>query len=172
MVGMPVATMRIWERRYAVTAPPTTPTGHRQYSAADVRRLALIRQGASPLLRGHAGGAGVRRAGVTLLRAPIDDDRLAESFSALASVRARRGGSAAAPVATAEPSPIPGAAPPQRRYDDATLGDLAGLSLTIVCECPRHLAEIVMQLSHVEACSRQCQGLDAADAALHAYLGE
>ena len=44
MVRMPVATLRIWERRYGVTAPATTPTGHRLYTAADVQRLALLKQ--------------------------------------------------------------------------------------------------------------------------------
>ena len=35
MVRMPVATLRIWERRYQVSAPALTPTGQRLYSAAD-----------------------------------------------------------------------------------------------------------------------------------------
>ena len=44
MVQMPVSTLRIWERRYQVVAPPMTTTGHRLYSGADVERLRLIRQ--------------------------------------------------------------------------------------------------------------------------------
>ncbi|WP_407655831.1 MerR family transcriptional regulator, partial [Azohydromonas lata] len=44
MLRMPVATLRIWERRYRVAAPATSPTGHRLYSASDVKRLALLRQ--------------------------------------------------------------------------------------------------------------------------------
>ena len=44
MARMPVATLRVWERRYRVTMPSVTASGQRLYSAADVHRLALIRQ--------------------------------------------------------------------------------------------------------------------------------
>ena len=44
MAGMPVSTLRIWERRYQVAAPPLTPSGHRLYAAHDVQRLALIKR--------------------------------------------------------------------------------------------------------------------------------
>ena len=57
-----------------------------------------------------------------------------------------------------------------RRYDDATLTDFAGLSSTIACECPRHVAELLMQLSHFEAYSAECENQSPADAELHAYL--
>jgi hypothetical protein len=46
---------------------------------------------------------------------------------------------------------------PPRRWDDAALADFAGLSSTIACECPRHVAELLMQLSHFEAYSAECQ---------------
>ena len=44
MVGIPVSTLRIWERRYQVVGPTLTDTGHRLYTGADVERLLLIRQ--------------------------------------------------------------------------------------------------------------------------------
>ena len=44
MARMPVATLRVWERRYRVTAPERTTSGQRLYTAADVRRLAVMRQ--------------------------------------------------------------------------------------------------------------------------------
>ena len=44
MAGIPVSTLRIWERRYQVAAPPLTPSGHRLYAAHDVHRLALIKR--------------------------------------------------------------------------------------------------------------------------------
>ena len=44
MVGIPVSTLRIWERRYQVVGPTLTDSGHRLYSGADVERLLLIRQ--------------------------------------------------------------------------------------------------------------------------------
>ena len=54
MARMPVSTLRIWEQRYKVVAPATTPTGKRLYSAADVERLALLKQLTD---HGHAIGA-------------------------------------------------------------------------------------------------------------------
>ena len=44
MVGIPVSTLRIWERRYQVVGPRLTDSGHRLYTGADVERLLLIRQ--------------------------------------------------------------------------------------------------------------------------------
>ena len=44
MAGVPVSTLRIWERRYQVAAPPLTASGHRLYSAHDVQRLALMKR--------------------------------------------------------------------------------------------------------------------------------
>ncbi|MGR5499074.1 MerR family transcriptional regulator, partial [Vibrio diabolicus] len=40
---MPAATLRIWERRYAVVSPPKTPSGQRLYSDDDLQRLRLIK---------------------------------------------------------------------------------------------------------------------------------
>ena len=44
MVRLPVATLRIWESRYRVSAATLSDAGHRLYSAADVQRLALLKQ--------------------------------------------------------------------------------------------------------------------------------
>ncbi len=297
MVRMPVSTLRIWEQRYKVVAPDTTPTGHRLYSAADVERLALLKQltdhghaigaiaalsaaqlqqvasthvttaaggrsrpvprpvpwrlvvvgaalarrlqrpavvqrlGRSPSVRAvydtlaqatdaaqaatepheapvdlliweapslHAGSLsevkaaaavlGARRAAVVyrfagaaatepfagaevvLLREPQDDDALGAWLAALESAAAARD---AEPKDQPTPSdalwlPAGDAAP--RRFDDATLTDFAGLSSTIACECPRHVAELLMQLSSFEAYSADCENLSPEDAALHAYL--
>lgn len=44
MVNIPVATLRVWERRYRVVGPSQAPSGHRLYSSQDVRRLVLIKQ--------------------------------------------------------------------------------------------------------------------------------
>lgn len=311
MLRMPVATLRIWERRYQVSSAETSAAGHRLYSAADVQRLALLRQladlghaigalagldmaqlqqvasthastlaqarqspAATPapswrvvvvgqalarrlqapglarrlgrplqLLQVHAelseatlasalGGAGaqgvdallcqapgldaqwpeaLQRAaaasqarqvgllygfapeavcqallgqGVSLLREPQSEQGLAHWLNGLMapvaappSSRAAAtggGGSAgeAAPVrqAPAELSWLITSEVPPRRYDDATLADLAGLSTTIACECPRHVAEILMQLSHFEAYSAECVQRSPADASLHAHL--
>jgi hypothetical protein len=44
LAGIPVETLRVWERRYALVSPQLSPRGQRLYSAAEVRRLSLIKQ--------------------------------------------------------------------------------------------------------------------------------
>lgn len=292
MVRMPVATLRVWERRYALTQPALSSGGQRLYSAADVRRLGLLK-----LLteRGHAIGTlaaldmaqlqqvasthaqamsdtmGDRRAipeallqgawrvavigaalGARLRRpallrrlgrplvvlGPFADARQAAAATqgvavdalliqetqlhadwlasmnavapALASVpKAVLYGFAAEAVCEAlatagtallrEPqgdavlaqwlrslcmqdsaAPLPRTAVRgvalsdelmrPRRWDDAALADFANLSSTIACECPRHVAELLMQLSNFEAYSAGCEHRNVADAELHVHL--
>jgi MerR family transcriptional regulator, light-induced transcriptional regulator len=64
---------------------------------------------------------------------------------------------------------IPSAVP-ARRFDDVTLTEFAGLSSTVACECPSHVAELLMQISGFEAYSRDCADRSPGDAQLHAYL--
>lgn len=59
---------------------------------------------------------------------------------------------------------------PPRRYDDETLSQLAALSSTVKCECPKHLAELIASLSGFERYSAECESRSPRDAALHAYL--
>ncbi len=292
MLRMPVATLRVWERRYALTQPELSPSGQRLYSADDVRRLALVKQltdlghaigslapldmpqlqrvasthahaqaatqrgerpdaakgppvrawrlavigaalgarlqrpallrqlgrpvmllgpfdnaaQAAAALRGsdvdallihepqlHEGWlaaieaaapalAGVPKAvlygfaadpvcealamaGTALLREPQPDAVVAQwlhSLSGMAATASQRAAGRLAP--STEPVP-------PRRWDDAALANFAGRSSTIACECPRHVAELLLQLSHFEAYSAECEQRSAADAELHAYLG-
>jgi DNA-binding transcriptional MerR regulator len=60
----------------------------------------------------------------------------------------------------------------RRRYDDRELETIATRSSTIACECPRHLAELVMKLSAFERYSDECTSRSTRDAALHRYLGD
>ena len=291
MLRMPVATLRVWERRYRLTQPELTPSGQRLDSADDIRRLALIKQltdlghaigslaaldmpqlqqvasthaqalaatqrdersdvahapplrawrlavvgaalgkrlqrpalmrrlGRSVVLLGpfddiaqaaaglqgslldallfhepqlHGGWqaaveaaapalVGVPKAvlysfaadpvcealatsGMALLREPQPDAVVAQWLNSL-SAKAD-----AAPQSAVDLSK-PGADPvPPRRWDDAALADFANLSPTIACECPRHVAELLTQLSHFETYSAECEHRNAADAELHAYL--
>ena len=289
MIQMPVSTLRVWERRYRVAQPAITASGHRLYSATDVRRLAQLKQltdtghaiGSIAALNEeqlrqvastHATSLTLRRAGpgtgptaaagpwrivvvgaalarrlqrpalaqrlgrplqvlgvhddlaqvapapadapvdALLLLAPrVDADTLDRLQAAVATSGARRVAllygfgatpicdaiaaagiavlreaqddralavwlrqladtpAAADPMSSADlaamPSLIAEVAP--RRYDDAALTDFASLSSTIACECPRHIAELLMQLSHFEAYSADCAHRSPADAALH-----
>ena len=44
LAGLPVTTLRVWERRYGVVAADKTANGQRVYSKHDVSRLRLLRQ--------------------------------------------------------------------------------------------------------------------------------
>ncbi|MBG7620250.1 MerR family transcriptional regulator [Herbaspirillum sp. AP02] len=281
MLRMPVATLRVWERRYALTQGKLSPSGQRLYSEADVRRLALIRQltelghaigslagldmeqlqqvaathaelhavrptppqtvqgqwrvaviGATlaqrldkpgllqrlgrPLqLLGpfesvqqaalslkreevdalllhepqlHAGWLGALESsapalsglpmavlygfaseavcetlaavGISLLRAPQPDVVILQWLRALMALtvpaRSEPAWSQQAPVA--------------RRWSDNELIAFANRSTTVACECPRHVAELLMQLSQFERYSAQCANRNEADAQLHQYL--
>lgn len=285
MLHMPVATLRVWERRYGVTQPELTASGQRLYSGDDVRRLALLKQLTD---LGHAIGSLARldmqqlqqvagRHASVLAARTLPDQGLAEPSalrpwrvavigaalatrlqhpalrrrlsrpmqmlgpfadtseaaasvadtsidlllvhqprlheSWLSALLAAAPGLAEVPKAVlfrfaAEPTCValagagisllrepqndtvlgqwlqgvlhalapvreplqPGPAVTPRRWDDAALADFAGLSSTIACECPRHVAELLIQLSHFEAYSAECRDRSAADAQLHAYL--
>ncbi|MBU1360332.1 MAG: MerR family transcriptional regulator, partial [Gammaproteobacteria bacterium] len=43
LAGLPVTTLRVWERRYGVVAAPKQGNGQRLYSEADVQRLRWLR---------------------------------------------------------------------------------------------------------------------------------
>ncbi|MEO7850766.1 MAG: MerR family transcriptional regulator [Rubrivivax sp.] len=294
MLRMPVATLRVWERRYGLTQPELSPSGQRLYSADDVRRLALIKQltdlghaigSLAPLdmvhlqrvaathaqvlagsqrrefsdappsppvrawrlavigaalgtrlmrpalsrrlgrpvsllgpfdnaaqaagaLRGsdvdallihephlHAGWLAsidaaapafarvpkavlygfaadtvceaLATAGTYLLREPQPDAVLAQWLHSLsmAVTAAQLAADKPSLALATEREPVP-----PRRWDDAALADFAGLSSTVACECPRHVVELLVQLSHFETYSAECEQRSAADAELHAYL--
>ena len=295
MLGMPVATLRIWERRYRLTQPELSPSGQRLYSADDVRRLALVKQlidlghaigrlapldmtqlqhvasthvgtlaatrtdahapaprpatrpawrlaivgsalesrlkrpallrrlnrpvellgpfddaaqaaialgdsdvdavlihapylhddwlaswnaaglsttapafAAAPkaVLYGFASDAvceALADAGTALLREPQPDTVVAQWLQGLSMTPARR-------VSVQDKLTRETGSMPSRRWSDAALADFAGLPSTIACECPRHVAELLVQLSHFEAYSAACEHRSVADAELHACL--
>lgn len=107
--------------------------------------------------------------GVALLREPQPDVALAQWLRHWADASANTAASPAASSA-AHAREAPDAIPPSR-WDDAALSDFAALSTTVACECPRHVAELLMQLSRFEAYSTQCANRNPADAELHAFLG-
>jgi DNA-binding transcriptional MerR regulator len=57
-----------------------------------------------------------------------------------------------------------------RRFDDATLAKIAAASVTVRCDCPHHLADLISSLTAFEAYSEECKVLNVDDAALHAFL--
>ena len=268
LAGLPVETLRVWERRYGVSNVDRSPHGQRLYSADQVRRLGLLKRvvdqghaigtvarleadelmalaGAAPSNAGAAtqtlkvavaGAALARRLGAIRTAPQLDivascfqlegaaeamagvsaDVLLIESSEmsadALPQIQAARRAMqvrtvvvlyrfcdsatvrrlrehgclvARAPSDPAEvallcgtalsggarPPPPPVAAPVPRRLDDQALLALAAASTSINCECPRHLADILMMLASFERYSLQCENRNAGDAALHEDLG-
>jgi DNA-binding transcriptional MerR regulator len=60
--------------------------------------------------------------------------------------------------------------PPERLYGDRQLALAATISTAIKCECPHHLADLILTLCHFEEYSARCESQSREDAALHAYL--
>jgi DNA-binding transcriptional MerR regulator len=143
------------------------PTIHEE-SVNEVRRL-LRRSNAQfgMVVYGFGRRSAVRlleQAGVITLHAPV-------SLSELHRLCLERSG-------TREPSEqdIIGLAdtlaepPPVRRFNNDELAHLASASTTVKCECPHHLADLVMSLAAFENYSAECENRNPDDAALHAYL--
>jgi DNA-binding transcriptional MerR regulator len=63
-----------------------------------------------------------------------------------------------------------GNALPMRRFDDTALTKFAGLSSSVACECPSHVAELLMQIASFERYSASCANRNLADAQLHSDL--
>lgn len=63
------------------------------------------------------------------------------------------------------PEPIPA-----RRFSDAVLQRVANIPSQVLCECPRHVAELIGQLARFEDYSRDCLNQSPKDAELHMQL--
>ncbi|NWK47542.1 MerR family transcriptional regulator [Ralstonia pickettii] len=272
LARMSASTLRIWERKYAVVAPPKSASGQRLYTEEDIERLRLIRglvdgghairavaslnvESLRALVRSSASAHSAQSEPISVLMAgPVS---LAISASASDSMhicghpgsleeafRDARAGSRADALLVAVPSlqedtllrivalaeaahakaisvifttgtpraieraglgglrvvqqsdaeAKPGAlitelvdwamalrqadilnADPRsraaRRFDDKALAAFAGLTSTIQCECPRHLADLVSQLSAFQRYSDACLSRSPQDALLHRRLG-
>ena len=118
-----------------------------------------------------AARAELTNAGVEVLSEPSDDNILRQWLSTLQNNDTQ--GRKATDVRDSTPPVSVGlsqqtVSPPQ--FDDAALTQFAGLSTTVACECPSHLAELLLQVSSFEKYSSECANRSAADARLHAYL--
>lgn len=98
--------------------------------------------------------------GLILRREPISDSELAELLLSVLFVE------------NAQPSRLGTVceAAPGRKYSEATLSRIAGLSTNILCECPRHVVELISQIASFEEYSQDCLNRNADDAHLHTYL--
>ena len=101
--------------------------------------------------------------GITPLRAPVNLLELRHACLA-----GETGESA--PIAAFEPPSAPSKAIPPRFYSNETLAVIAASSTVVHCECPQHLAELVLSLTAFEQYSKECINRSPDDAELHAYL--
>jgi DNA-binding transcriptional MerR regulator len=118
-----------------------------------------------------AARAELTNVGVEVLSEPSDDNSLRQWLASLPRTDAFR--RKAADIRSSTPPDSRGlseqtVSPPM--FDDTALTQFAGLSTTVACECPRHLAELLLQVSFFEKYSSECSNKSAADARLHAYL--
>jgi DNA-binding transcriptional MerR regulator len=98
--------------------------------------------------------------GLIVRREPISDSELAELIQSVLFVdqaRAQEFGTSGTVISS-------------RKYSDETLARVAGISTNVLCECPRHVAELISQLASFEEYSQECLNKNADDAHLHAYL--
>jgi DNA-binding transcriptional MerR regulator len=93
--------------------------------------------------------------GYRLIRSPLDLDQL-ETLLGL-------------PPAAAMPQ-VEAFAP--RRFDNKALAEITMASVALHCECPHHLADLLMRLGNFETYSTECESRSPADAELHHYLSE
>lgn len=265
LAGLPVETLRVWERRYGVTETGRSEHGQRLYSDAQVRRLGLIKQlvdqghsigllarlsaeqlrqmatnpepqadggrairvallgqalamrlaggGRELLALDIVGSATTLNVSAAALGTPevllIEVSELTESavpeiaalreatgaaavvlyrFCASATIRQLRTHGCLVARAPADPSELallcraalgaraPSAPSsnatvlPARRLDDQALTALSVAANAVACECPTHLAEILLMLNSFERYSAQCASRTPADASIHQDL--
>ena len=61
--------------------------------------------------------------------------------------------------------------PPPPRFTPRTIAKVAAMSPSIECECPTHIAELIIRLAAFERYSNECTTSNPAQQSLHRYLG-
>jgi len=102
----------------------------------------------------------MKRSGMIVRKEPMADSELADLINS-ALIRGTEKESTGLVV---------GSVIPPRKYSESTLTRVANISTNVLCECPRHVAEIITQLANFEQYSHECLNKSAEDAHLHAYL--
>lgn len=104
--------------------------------------------------------AALKLAGMIVRREPITDADLADLIRSLLLIDTSQ------PIGPA----ARGIMIPPRKYSDQTLMRMAGISTDVLCECPKHVAELIAQLASFEQYSQECLNNSVEDAHLHAQL--
>jgi len=104
----------------------------------------------------------LRAAGYEVVRKPLDSVEVEWFCNAL--MRTQASPDRARPLLPATQPP------PPPRFDESGLAAFAETGGKIYCECPRHLAELLLSLGSFEKYSADCANRDSKDAALHRDL--
>ena len=107
--------------------------------------------------------------GLVALRAPVGIAELRDAAARPALPDSRPVSVPRQPVASAADWEFSGPVA-ARRFSPQQLANLALGENDVECECPKHLAQLVSDLSAFEVYSDRCASRDAEDAALHRYL--
>ena len=130
----------------------------------DIHRLAQINNALQVIVLYNYGQEPIiesmKRCGMIVRREPISDSDLADLIK---SVLLIDNDSITAGL-------MSGILIPPRKYDDIELMRVAGISTDVLCECPKHVSEIITQLASFEQYSHECLNKSTEDAHLHAYL--
>jgi DNA-binding transcriptional MerR regulator len=105
----------------------------------------------------------LERAGIICLKGLVTASEVHRACRALPN------GAADTPHVTPSPAVVSNQ---PRRFDNAQLARVATLSGTIACECPNHLAELIINLAAFEQYSSECANRNVEDAQLHAQLNQ
>jgi len=104
----------------------------------------------------------LRALGCSLLRAPMEIEKLASLCGALPAGLQTENPAALLPI-------VPAA---MRRFDNKALAQILTTSVKLNCDCPHHLCELLLHLCNFETYSAECESNSPADTALHHYLRE
>jgi len=107
--------------------------------------------------------------GIVVLRAPVGCDELCDAASRSAKPGKRMALDSRPPDDAPTAWEFAGPVTP-RRFSPQQLANLTSVKNDIECECPKHLAQLVSDLSAFEIYSDRCANRDDEDAALHRYL--
>ena len=130
----------------------------------DIHRLAQINNALQIIVLYNYGQEPIiesmKHCGMIVRREPISDSDLADLINSVLLINN-------------ESSPwnlTTGMLIPPRKYDDIELMRVASISTDVLCECPKHVSEIITQLASFEQYSHECLNNSTEDAHLHAYL--
>lgn len=107
----------------------------------------------------------LRRPEVALLRAPAEAQDVERLCLGLVASLDEDWLPEFAPRPLAKDAPVP-----PRHFTSEQLARVTGVANTIACECPRHLADLILGLDAFEQYSLTCENRDDKDAALHHFL--